>query len=94
MACVAVGGRGKVACLPTPLPLGKIVEEGGGSVHSLGERKKSEKGKRKGMQTSLRKNVQKLALGLVTHPTSRMYAPELLNLFKKIMTNPSLQYCV
>ena len=27
--------------------------------------------------------MQKLALGLVTHPTSRMYAPELLNLFKK-----------
>ena len=54
MPCVAVGGRGKVACLPTPLPLGKIVGEGGGSVHSLGERKKSEKGKRKGTQTSLR----------------------------------------
>ena len=27
--------------------------------------------------------MQKLALGLVTHPISRMYAPELLNLFKK-----------
>ena len=81
MPRVAVGGRGKVACLQTPLPLGKIVGEGGGSVHSLGERKKSKKGKRRRLVWE--KNVQKLALGLVTHPTSRMYAPELLNLFKK-----------
>ena len=75
---------------PRISPLRKNRRGGRGSVHRLGERKKSEKGKREGKQTSLRKNVQKLALGLVTHPTSPMYASELLNLFKKIMTKPSL----
>ena len=80
MPCVAVGGRGKVACLRTPLPLGKIVGEGGGSVHSLGERKKSEKGKRKGTQTSLREKCAKACVGIghapyVTYVCTRALEP-------------------
>ena len=80
MPRVAVGGRGKVACLQTPLPLGKIVGEGGGSVHSLGERKKSKKGKREETQTSLREKCVKACVGIghapyVTYVCTRALEP-------------------
>ena len=71
MPRVVVGGRGKVACLQTPFPLGKIGGEGGGSVHRLGERKKREKGKMEGTQTSLRKKCTKACVGIGHAPYVR-----------------------